>query len=535
MGRVAIIVYPDWPVIAAGFSPNQSAAITQKSRIYSSSLAAQQHGVTRGISIGQARALCSDLQLHPANLRVEHEQFRIVAEHCTQATPFVHVMQPGMLRIASRHLPRDTNEENPFLLAVEDALAEALSALRPPVDCRNHRPYMIGVADSIFPAIVAAHQTGDRHFHYVDPGTDISFLRTQRIDVLALLPLYRTDMPPVQLLEQLIADCHAVGIHTCAAFVSLPRSAIVDRFGAVARPILDLLTGLTSPSPSTPHLPKQRRFAATFTPALNDISAVVFASRRMFDTVIDTLRNDGRACTKVHVEIVTEENACYSMPWQARNFFTVEMLQERLRWQLEGRRALASTSSSDGVCEVAVFVEQTIVVKEQSTLLPDGTDTTRHALLDTAASRISGILGEHALVQPYRSSGRHPSEWIHIQPWMPNRQMPLPAPTMWVNQLPSPAPATLFRYPEKILVQDSAGNQVVITGRGMLSTTPQKMRFPNGSWQQIVTFAGPWLANERWWLPQPHRAARFQFVTDTGDAYLTAQRSGSWFVEALYD
>jgi len=55
-----------------------------------------------------------------------------------------------------------------------------------------------------------------------------------------------------------------------------------------------------------------------------------------------------------------------------------------------------------------------------------------------------------------------------------------------------------------------------------------------GPWQQVVAWAGPWPANERWWSAL-RRRARLQVVTDTGAAVLLAAERERWWVEAVYD
>jgi protein ImuB len=50
-----------------------------------------------------------------------------------------------------------------------------------------------------------------------------------------------------------------------------------------------------------------------------------------------------------------------------------------------------------------------------------------------------------------------------------------------------------------------------------------------------VAWAGPWVLDERWWDPLRHRrAARFQFVTVTGRAYVASIERQQWWLVAEY-
>jgi protein ImuB len=58
-----------------------------------------------------------------------------------------------------------------------------------------------------------------------------------------------------------------------------------------------------------------------------------------------------------------------------------------------------------------------------------------------------------------------------------------------------------------------------------------------GPWEDVVGWAGPWPASERWWA-QRRRHARLQVVTVSGSqqvARLLVAERGRWWVEAVYD
>ncbi|MEX2532495.1 MAG: hypothetical protein WD360_00860 [Nitriliruptoraceae bacterium] len=538
MIRIGVIRYPDWPIIAAGYGPTDCVAIIDKTRIYSSSLAARDYQVIPGMPVARALALCPTLQLHPINRAREHEQFAVIAEHCTILTPFVQILHPGVLQLTGSQLPQQSNDDSEFWILLFAALADALKAIEPPVSYPDAvTPYLIGVADTVYGALVAAHKSPkNSQLHSVAAGETRRFLHTQAIDMLALLPLVHHGLPAKGELQQLIYDCKEVGVFTCGALLALPRTTVIDRFGTIAQPVLNALSAEVAPTSSAVFIPNQRRFVIEFATALTDLSAVAFAARRTFDKGLAVLHDTGLACYQAGLSIVTENDERSERSWQAREYFTAALLQERLRWQLEGWRAGTNgPAPSAGVTQIIFIIERTVSSRQQPTLLYDATDNARTALLDTAVSRIDGLLGQGAVTQPYRAAGRHPAQWFDTRPWSRKRHItarPLP---VFANQLPSPAPATLYPSPRPIEVHAANGTPVVVTGRGIILDAPHMMRFSAQSWDVITAWAGPWLANERWWETEKRRAARFQFVTESGLAYLVAQSNSRWFAEALYD
>lgn len=532
-GRVAVVLYPDWPLVAAGHCPDAPVAITRKQRVYACSVAAQKQGVNPGSTVSQAFALCPDLITQPADSPQEAAQFGVVAAHCAAATPFVDVVTPGVLAIRSPLLPRETKEESTLLQALCAALDEAAHLLLP---CHTyHHLFQIGVADTLFAALVAANSTPlASRLTCVPPGKTASFVQTQPVGVLKLLTLLPEVAHDSRAIHTLINDCHTVGIDTCEEFVTLDKTVLVDRFGSVAGTVYGVLAGSSFPATTQPYQLEKRDFSQNFTPCLDDIHAASFSARQIFDEALRTLEAAGKACNRVVLEVTTDNNERHVMAWQARESFTAPMLQDRLRWQLEGW-SKSSSPPTAGITDLTVRIEQTVSGITQPTLLADGTDTVRQSALEQAASRIDALLGEGALRQPYRSSHRHPAQWVQTQPFSSQSQILPPQSRRWTNAVPPPAPATLYTPARPAVIEDSHGELVTVTQRGLLTGTPYLLRLDSGRQQQIVTYAGPWLSNERWWERTPKRAARFQIVTADGFAYLAAQRFGSWFLEALYD
>ena len=106
----------------------------------------------------------------------------------------------------------------------------------------------------------------------------------------------------------------------------------------------------------------------------------------------------------------------------------------------------------------------------------------------------------------------------------------------WPGHLPLPAPAVV--YPDRIPadVHDRDGQPVTVTGRGVLGSAPATLTVAGGAPAEVVAWAGPWPAEERWWDQQSsRRRARFQVCVAGGTAHVVALEAGRWWVEATYD
>ena len=73
-----------------------------------------------------------------------------------------------------------------------------------------------------------------------------------------------------------------------------------------------------------------------------------------------------------------------------------------------------------------------------------------------------------------------------------------------------------------------------MTGRGLLTARPARLSVDGGPWQELVRWAGPWPATERWWSGR-RRRARLQVVTGSGTAALLVAEREQWWLEAVYD
>lgn len=93
---------------------------------------------------------------------------------------------------------------------------------------------------------------------------------------------------------------------------------------------------------------------------------------------------------------------------------------------------------------------------------------------------------------------------------------------------------TVPAAPIPVELSGTKGALVGVTGRGLLTAEPARCSIQGGPWQEVVVWAGPWPAVERWWSSR-RRRARLQVVTASGVALLLAVEGERWWLAGLYD
>ena len=162
-----------------------------------------------------------------------------------------------------------------------------------------------------------------------------------------------------------------------------------------------------------------------------------------------------------------------------------------------------------------------------------------------AMARVQGLLGPEAVVTAVLEGGRGFAEQVRLVPWgdareegrdrrpsgareAPNRSAP------WPGRLSQPSPAVVHQPPGTADLCGVGGAPVEVSGRGMLSTAPTALAIGNGSFEEVLRWAGPWPLEERWWEAEGHRRARLQLVLADGTAHVVFREGGGWWLEASY-
>ena len=154
------------------------------------------------------------------------------------------------------------------------------------------------------------------------------------------------------------------------------------------------------------------------------------------------------------------------------------------------------------------------------------------------------LLGPDGVVTARLQGGRGPAERARFVTWTtgdpPRGAVPgvvrLPAGgsgAPWPGQIPPPAPSVVHPDPVRADLADARGEPVRVSGRGLLTATPDRLSIEGGPWEPVSEWGGPWPSDERWWSRSRRRGARLQAVTARAAHLLLAER-GRWWVEATY-
>ncbi|HUA94919.1 MAG TPA: hypothetical protein VMB82_05270 [Acidimicrobiales bacterium] len=170
---------------------------------------------------------------------------------------------------------------------------------------------------------------------------------------------------------------------------------------------------------------------------------------------------------------------------------------------------------------------------------------------EASFARVQRRLGPDALLVASLQGGRDPADRVQLVPWggrdprvdqrgeqrpgrPGSRRGSAPPVAPWPGRLPPPSPVIVPAVPTPVELVDAEQTSVGVTGRGLLTAEPVHCSVEGAPWQEVVAWAGPWPAVERWWSSR-RRRARLQVVTATGVALLLVVAGERWWLAGLYD
>ena len=264
-----------------------------------------------------------------------------------------------------------------------------------------------------------------------------------------------------------------LGIHALGEFAALPAAEAGSRFGAQGMIAHRLARGL-DPRPLAPHPPRlDLSVEQAFDPPADQSEPVVFTAKALADRMHAQLACHGLACVRVQVRVTCADGRELSRLWRHDGLLSALAVAERVRWQLDGWRPGGQEAESGGIALLRLTPDQLVrATGHQLSLWGDAVVSDRVA---RAAIRVQAMLGPAAVTRPVLSGGRSPAEQVVLAPFgdavVPSR----PASQPWPDQIPAPAPATVYADPRPASVTDSAGRVVSVSGRAQLSAPPARL------------------------------------------------------------
>ncbi|HJG90236.1 MAG TPA: DNA polymerase Y family protein, partial [Brachybacterium massiliense] len=259
----------------------------------------------------------------------------------------------------------------------------------------------------------------------------------------------------------------------------------------------------------------------------------------------------GLVCTRLRIVARTEGGEEMERTWRHDGALTVADVVDRIRWQCDGwiTRARLGGPATGAITRIGLHPLQLAPAGENAPALW-GSAGEAAQRASRALARAQGLAGEEAVQVPALVGGRLLADEVALVPWRSEKPERREGP--WPGTLPRPVPATVFRERPSVRLEDAAGEPVVVTARGLLSSAPARLQvlapgasalqragLRAGSGYPVLAHGAPTVLDERWWTPGGTRAARLQLVVRAASAEETAvlalSRTGDWTLEGLYD
>lgn len=536
--RVTVLWFPDFPVYAVGLARGwdmlRPAATIADYRVQACNAAARAQGVRQGMKQRHALATCPELRHAPADPVQEATIHEDIVAALMEVAAGVETLRPGLVALPTRPL---ANYYGGGGAAAVELLLD--SAARLGVEC------LAGTADDLMPAVWAA-----RRGVHVPPGRNSSFVPTLPIGFLAVEAVLSAPAELVSTLQEL-------GVRSLRDFAALGRKHVAGRFGAEAVYWHRVACGEPGRevSPQRPAQPVEVLHQVE--EPIRSTETAAFVARQAAARLHGELFRRGEACLRLTVRVHLNPPAEYTGPtvveraWRCREPLTEEDTAQRVRWQLDGwiTRLRAKVGepeqegfedSAAGVVAIELLPVETVPAGTIAEPLWGGADEGLRAAR-AAAGRAQALIGMAAVQQVVHRGGRAIGGRVLTLPYgeeVPEEISAQPT-TQWRGELPAPLPATVGEaanpsagHPAaSIAVLGERAQPVHVTGRGLMSEPPQRLRWGNRT-LPIRGWAGPWPVDEQWWA-EGKRYARLQVATDEG-AYLLVCKGQKWRIEATY-
>ncbi|MGB8960949.1 MAG: DNA polymerase Y family protein [Pseudonocardiaceae bacterium] len=516
--RVVVVWCPDWPVVAGAVTEDLAAqtpaAVVAANRVVACSVVARTQGVRRGQRRREAQGRCPELVVLADDPDRDARMFEPVVAAVEALAPGVELVRPGLVAVPARGPTRYFGSEP----AVAERIVDTVAA-QAGVECQ------IGIADGLFAATLAAHRG-----LLVPPDGSAGFLAA-----LGIAELHQSAVDRAALVDLL----HRLGLRTLGAFAALPVDDVASRFGLDGVRAHRLSQGLDERPLARRDPPVDLTVTRRFDPPLDRVDAAAFASREPVEQLHGALAARGLACIRLVISAGTETGEELHRVWRCAEPLTAAGIADRVRWQLDGWLTSRGSRPSAGITLLQLIPEEVIGGQAlQRGLWGESGEEDERA--SRALVRVQGMLGPEAVLMGVLGGGRACTDRVRLVPWgedpIPGRDADPP----WPGRLPAPSPT---RVPTRSLpaeVFDDAGCVVGVSGRGRFTGVPYRIAVDGNPPLRVLTWAGPWPVEERWWEPGGgRRCARLQAVLEAEPAgplaVLLACEAGRWRVEGIYE
>jgi DNA polymerase-4 len=247
----------------------------RRTLVFAASAKARVAGVTPGMGLARAQALCPEASIAP----VVHIRLRQAAdallEHLSRFSSRleIDVKDSAMLWLDVGDITR------PEAVSQGQAIGEQIAEIA-------SYTVAVGVAANKFTAQIAAVTAVSGQVQHVTPGKEAAFL--------AGFPLAR-----LALGGPLIHQFRLLGLETLGQFAALSRVAVYDRFGTVGKQLYARAQGI-DPRPVMTYTPHQiTSWKQDFEPVVTDRQIVEYALRQAAGTLAEQLKRKNLAAGSI--------------------------------------------------------------------------------------------------------------------------------------------------------------------------------------------------------------------------------------------
>ncbi len=495
MERTLCVWYPDWPLRRPGVPSDRPAlAVEESNRVIAANDLARTAGVRIGMWRREAEGVLPTVLTIVSDPGSEASRFESVIVAVESLVPRVEVASPGLLFVPISGAVGYFGDESSLV-----------ARTRKEIHHLTGPGYRIGLAAGPFLAHRAAERaTAGEPVFLV--GDDAAFLASLGIDALGS--------------QDLAATFRWLGITTLGELATLPREAIVSRFGPEGLRAHRLARG-EDRVVATRNVPPDLAVEERFAPPLENLEQAAFAARSLSHRLVSDLSVHGALPHRVEVEAEAADGEVRTRSWRSNDPFDDATLAERVRWQLRAWLDSARRDSGPGIRGGVVRLRITPTdVSDRGRQLALHEDAHSAAEAQRALTQTQALVGFDDVVMATPQGGREPSERVSWRRW--GEEPPAPgrdASAPWPGVLPGPSPVLVPPDPLALDVEWDDG-------------LPARVRL-GSRWVPVLSWAGPWRRVGRWWKGEGP-ADRYQLVTSAG-AFLCEVREGVVYMTGVYD
>ena len=501
MIRVGCVLVPHFAAAAAervepGLRERPLAIVTGApplTRLVEANTAAREHGVTPGMSEGEARTRCPKLASRPATPELIEAAAQALLQACLGVSPRVEDAGPGIVHLEIDGLQR--------LIGHDQVIGDRLVRMAAKVGL----PARVGIADSRVAARVAARRASTR-VTVIAPGTDQASLTPVSLDVL--------EVP-----DDLRATLARWGLTTLGELAGLPRRELAARLGTAGLRAHDLACGRDL-EPFRPYVaPPFWEEALGIDWEIDTISAMVIALDQIVARLTARLRIARLAADGLSLRLeLTNGAGDYRVLPLAYPLRDPEPMLVLLRVSLEAHPPPAAvTRITLGASAVASHPTPRELWE------PAGPPTRD---LDAVLARLVTLAGTEGVGSPVMSDSHRPDAFT-LMPFVPPAGPPAPGSSH------SPMVRLALRRlrpPRSITVESDSASP----GGG---PRPARVSLDGHGLVRVLACAGPWRFSGEWWDAAPW--ARDEWDVELADGLVCRLARdglrGIWYLDGVYD